>query len=207
MHPMNMSAFASAPRLTATLASNLQVSTSDGRIKIIGHEGVEKTTKAADHTGTRHIQFLVNKGAVLRVTEVRGLTGNQRGIAAPGSNPRPAADTQMCLAHHQGGLPVQARLPAAWPGLVQGSSQRPLLPSLRLGTWIATEKQCVPRPPPCRKHQALTQPILDCRLGTSSCSAWQMAPSWRVCPAGIRSQPSPSCTAPPICCWAARVAT
>lgn len=59
--------------LTANLASNLQVSTSDGRIKIIGHEGVEKTIRAADHTGTRHIQFLVNKGAVLRVTEVQGL--------------------------------------------------------------------------------------------------------------------------------------
>ena len=71
--PLGHPAFASAPWPTATLASKLQVSTSDGRIKIIGHEGVEKTIKAADHTGTRHIQFLVNKGAVLRVTQV-GLT-------------------------------------------------------------------------------------------------------------------------------------
>ena len=68
--------------LTANLASILQVSTSDGRIKIIGHEGVEKTIRAADHTGTRHIQFLVNKGAVLRVTEVQVRDCSQRPLLA-----------------------------------------------------------------------------------------------------------------------------
>lgn len=48
----------------------LQIATSDGRVKFVGHEGVECTASSASQSPTRYLQFLPKKGALLRVTEV-----------------------------------------------------------------------------------------------------------------------------------------
>lgn len=49
----------------------LQVGTSDGRVKVVGREGVEAAIPSLSSTGTRHLQFLPNRGAVLRVNQVQ----------------------------------------------------------------------------------------------------------------------------------------
>ncbi len=47
----------------------LQVATSDGRVKLVGQDGVECTASSSSQSGTRYLQFLPKKGALLRVTE------------------------------------------------------------------------------------------------------------------------------------------
>lgn len=47
-----------------------QVGTSDGRVKIIGRDGVECTFKAPNEVSTRQLHFLDSKGSLLRVTQV-----------------------------------------------------------------------------------------------------------------------------------------
>ena len=52
------------------LKQNLQIATSDGRVKFVGQDGVECTASTASQSATRYLQFLPKKGALLRVTEV-----------------------------------------------------------------------------------------------------------------------------------------
>ncbi|KAK9811618.1 hypothetical protein WJX72_007037 [[Myrmecia] bisecta] len=48
----------------------LAIGTSDGRVKVIGREGVECTFRhSSSQTATKHIQFLRGKGAILRITQ------------------------------------------------------------------------------------------------------------------------------------------
>lgn len=48
----------------------LQVGTEDGRVKLIGQQGVEATMRSgSSRAGTRHLCFLPNRGAILRVNE------------------------------------------------------------------------------------------------------------------------------------------
>lgn len=47
--------------------SLLAVATSDGRVKLIGRPGVEATLRAGSRAPTRHLCFLRNRGALLRV--------------------------------------------------------------------------------------------------------------------------------------------
>ena len=47
-----------------------QVATSDGRIKLVGQDGVEVTACSSSPAGTKYLQFLPKKGALLRVTKV-----------------------------------------------------------------------------------------------------------------------------------------
>lgn len=49
----------------------LQLGTSDGRVKVVGQEGVEMSIVSPSPTGTKHLQFLTGRGAVLRVNLVR----------------------------------------------------------------------------------------------------------------------------------------
>lgn len=53
----------------------MQVSTSDGRIKIIGKEGVERNMKTAARMpeATRQLKFLYNRGIIVRVDQVNGM--------------------------------------------------------------------------------------------------------------------------------------
>ena len=46
-----------------------QVGTSDGRVVLIGRPGVEATLRSASRSPTKHLCFLPNKGALLRVTQ------------------------------------------------------------------------------------------------------------------------------------------
>ena len=48
-----------------------QVGTSDGRVKIIGREGVEAAVASFSQSGTQHIEFLHNRGVILRLNQVR----------------------------------------------------------------------------------------------------------------------------------------
>ena len=50
----------------------LAIGTSDGRVKVFGQRGVEKTLLSASKRpyGTKQLQFLCNRGLLLRVTEV-----------------------------------------------------------------------------------------------------------------------------------------
>ena len=52
----------------------LALGTSEGRIKVIGKQGVEKTLQSASKRpyGTRQLLFLPNCGVLVRVSEVRG---------------------------------------------------------------------------------------------------------------------------------------
>jgi hypothetical protein len=66
----------------------LQVSTTDGRVKIFGREGVERTLRCgsgAPHPAARQLLFLVNRGAVLRVDEVGINRGQSCVLEAVGS--------------------------------------------------------------------------------------------------------------------------
>ena len=56
--------------MTAIAATLLQVATSDGCVKFVGRDGVECTSSSAPQAGTRWLQFLPKKGALLRVTKV-----------------------------------------------------------------------------------------------------------------------------------------
>ena len=47
--------------------------TSDGRVKIIGREGVEASIASFSQSGTQHIEFLHNRGVILRLNQVRSL--------------------------------------------------------------------------------------------------------------------------------------
>ena len=47
-----------------------QVGTRDGRVKIFGSDGVECTFRSPFQTATKQLQFLENKGALLRLTTV-----------------------------------------------------------------------------------------------------------------------------------------
>lgn len=49
----------------------LQLGTSDGRLKVVGREGVEASMVSPSPAGTKHLQFLTGHGAVLRVNMVR----------------------------------------------------------------------------------------------------------------------------------------
>lgn len=62
-----------------------QVGTLDGRVKLIGKPGVEVTLRSTSRSPTKYLGFLPNKGAVLRVTQVR---------AAPRAAARNAAAAQ-----------------------------------------------------------------------------------------------------------------
>lgn len=44
--------------------------TSDGRVKIIGREGVEAAIASFSQSGTQHIEFLHNRGVILRLNQV-----------------------------------------------------------------------------------------------------------------------------------------
>jgi hypothetical protein len=48
------------------------VGTSDGRVKIIGREGVEAAIASFSQSGTQHIEFLHNRGVILRLNQVQG---------------------------------------------------------------------------------------------------------------------------------------
>lgn len=56
-----------------------QVSTADGRVKVLGREGVERTLRCSAGgdgsraAATRQLLFLVDRGAIIRVDEVSGL--------------------------------------------------------------------------------------------------------------------------------------
>jgi hypothetical protein len=72
----------------APCAAASQVSTADARIKLFGREGVERTLFCAPGGGgadgpppatTRHLAFLANRGAVLRVDTVRDWSTMQQG--------------------------------------------------------------------------------------------------------------------------------
>lgn len=47
--------------------------TSDGRVKLVGRTGVEVTLQSATRSPTKWIHILENKGALLRLDEVRSL--------------------------------------------------------------------------------------------------------------------------------------
>ncbi len=49
----------------------LQLGTSDGRVKVVGQEGVEMSIVSPSPSGTKHLQFLAGRGAVLRVNLVQ----------------------------------------------------------------------------------------------------------------------------------------
>jgi hypothetical protein len=49
----------------------VQVGTRDGRVKIVGREGVEHTFFAPVRCPTLFMKFLHNKGAIIRITMVR----------------------------------------------------------------------------------------------------------------------------------------
>lgn len=49
----------------------VQVGTKDGRVKIFGSDGVECTFRSPFQTATKQLQFLENKGTLLRLTTVR----------------------------------------------------------------------------------------------------------------------------------------
>lgn len=49
----------------------MQLGTSDGRVKVVGQEGVEMSIVSPSPSGTKHLQFLPGRGAVLRVNLVR----------------------------------------------------------------------------------------------------------------------------------------
>ena len=48
--------------------------TKDGRVKVFGSDGVECTFRSPFQTATKQLQFLENKGALLRLTVVRRYT-------------------------------------------------------------------------------------------------------------------------------------
>ena len=48
--------------------------TKDGRVKVFGSDGVECTFRSPFQTATKQLQFLENKGALLRLTTVRHYT-------------------------------------------------------------------------------------------------------------------------------------
>ncbi len=60
--------------VTGALPIMLQVSTSDGRVRIIGTEGVERTLHSASKLphATKQLAFLYNRGVILRVCDVSG---------------------------------------------------------------------------------------------------------------------------------------
>ena len=49
----------------------VQVGTKDGRVKIFGSDGVECTFRSPFQTATKQLQFLENKGTLLRLSTVR----------------------------------------------------------------------------------------------------------------------------------------
>ena len=55
----------------ATWETLMQVGAKDGRIKIVGREGVEATLTSDTRSSTRYMQFLTGRGVLLRITEVR----------------------------------------------------------------------------------------------------------------------------------------
>ena len=56
------------------MADTAQVGTRDGRVKIFGSDGVECTFRSPFQTSTKQLQFLENKGALLRLTMVSACT-------------------------------------------------------------------------------------------------------------------------------------
>ena len=47
----------------------IQVGAKDGRIKVVGREGVEATFTSEAACATRYMQFLTGRGVLLRVTQ------------------------------------------------------------------------------------------------------------------------------------------
>ena len=47
----------------------MQVGTSDGRVKIMGQEGVECSIVSLSQAGTQQIDFLPNRGALVRLNQ------------------------------------------------------------------------------------------------------------------------------------------
>eukprot|EP01025_Chloroclados_australasicus_P049712 TRINITY_DN567_c0_g1_i4.p1 TRINITY_DN567_c0_g1~~TRINITY_DN567_c0_g1_i4.p1 ORF type:complete len:1139 (+),score=126.77 TRINITY_DN567_c0_g1_i4:44-3460(+) len=47
----------------------LAVGSDDGRIKLLGKHGVEKTLVSSNHFGTRELEFLLNRGVLMRIVE------------------------------------------------------------------------------------------------------------------------------------------
>ncbi len=58
------------PAPLVSLLCRQQMGTSDGRVKVVGREGVESSIVSLSPAGTRHLQFLPSHGAVLRINEV-----------------------------------------------------------------------------------------------------------------------------------------
>lgn len=56
--------------IDVTYEDAAQVGTRDGRVKIFGSDGVECTFRSPFQTATKQLQFLENKGALLRLTTV-----------------------------------------------------------------------------------------------------------------------------------------
>ena len=59
------------------MQDDAQVGTKDGRVKLIGSDGVECTFRSPFQSATKQLQFLDNKGALLRLTTVRTCTPNK----------------------------------------------------------------------------------------------------------------------------------
>ena len=54
----------------SSLECYAQIGSKDGRIKIVGREGVEATLSSETPSSTRYMQFLTGRGVLLRITEV-----------------------------------------------------------------------------------------------------------------------------------------
>lgn len=57
--------------------SSSQVGTSDGRVKLIGAVGVEPTLQTPSCSPTMYLEFLENRGALVRVTQASGVGGER----------------------------------------------------------------------------------------------------------------------------------
>lgn len=71
--------------------SLLAVGTADGRVKLIGRPGVEVTMRCPTRAATRHLAFVPNKGALLRVSQA------SRFLCGGGGTGRAAAAAAACL--------------------------------------------------------------------------------------------------------------
>lgn len=97
----------------AARALPVQVSTRDGRVKVIGAKGMERSLRSAYAVDqrTRQLAFLHNRGVLYRVTEVGGLRSWAAAQARGRRSPAPArgGGREGGGAAHRAGAPACRR--------------------------------------------------------------------------------------------------